>query len=149
MLKGTLLVTYLVPYLFSLAHRFLNAKLCKNSVNIIREKRWNKNVKINKKSLVLIISYIILFELCKEKLGVDKLPGAERVNLNTKPESQFECISSLCAHYFGLGFIYRFIVYLYQFLKQNSLLMLLICISIACVAGGLGNNAKKVEIPSI
>ena len=30
-------------------------------------------------SLFLIISYIILFELCKEKLGVDKLPGAERV----------------------------------------------------------------------
>ena len=30
-------------------------------------------------SLFLITSYIILFELCKEKLDVDKLPGAERV----------------------------------------------------------------------
>ena len=32
---------------------------------------------INSKSL--IISYTILFELCKERLDVDKLPGAERV----------------------------------------------------------------------
>ena len=30
-------------------------------------------------SLFLITSYIILFELCNEKLDVDKLPGAERV----------------------------------------------------------------------
>ena len=31
-------------------------------------------------SKFLIISYTILFELCKEKLDIDKLPGAERVN---------------------------------------------------------------------
>ena len=29
--------------------------------------------------MFLITSYSLLFELCKEKLDVDKLPGAERV----------------------------------------------------------------------
>ena len=33
------------------------------------------------KSLFLITSYTILFDLCKEKLDVDQVPGAERVKV--------------------------------------------------------------------
>ena len=45
---------------------------------------------------MLITIYIILFELCKEKLAVDKLPGAERVKLvNALPTREFH-LSKKC-----------------------------------------------------
>ena len=56
-------------------------------------------------SLFLITSYIILFELWKEKLDVDKLPGAERVNV--KQQQKFIKMLNLktCADYFHIFLI--------------------------------------------
>ena len=38
-------------------------------------------------SLLLITSSVVLFELCKEKLEVDNLPGAERVKEKINAQS--------------------------------------------------------------